>query len=467
MYRNKLITNKKMMNKMTKMAISLTIALIVAGVGAYLYFQSLKGYTKVEDLCNDSYYPYGLNKGYGPGSILSVKTHWWYKDRIKVVDLQISRNKLEKELVNKSFLKLTKKEPINRCSYDQTSDFKAAIDQELIENAEASQHLRSEIGHLEQVKIEAIQGSRYGLADGGGSALHDVLRHLPAPELEKLLGAIERGRDLLFVAEVIEYDEAIANFSWQDSLSGESQLAINDLLGIRGVYEWNSRDNLNVRFAKGSIVGFSGGQFLPYDIELVKTTLKERSEKGNLVKLYPDADGDGYGSDLESDSRIFGEKESRTVTHAEGVITYSLNNLDEDDQDPKINPESTVWYRDTDGDGFGDAGSTKLSTSRPEGYVDNGLDCYDHNINVFPGQPNSFPNHRGDGSFDYDCDNASTIQMATQGGCVSGCRTLRSGWEHSPPPCGQSAPYVVGCNNGSWPKYKCRVYTELRSQMCR
>lgn len=455
------------MKKTTKLAINLTITIVVVGFGVYLQLQSLKGYTKVEDLCNDSYYPYGLNKGYGPGSIVSVKTHWWYKDRIKVVDLQISRNKLEKELVNKSFLNLTEKEPINECSYDQTSEFKAAINQELIESNEASQHLRSEIGHLAKVKIEAVRGSRYGLADGGGSALHDILRHLPAPELEKLLGVIERGRDLVFVAEVIEYDEAIADFFWQDSLSGESQLTINDLLGIKGVYEWSSRDNLRIRFAEGSIVGFSGGRFLPFDIELVTTMLKDRLEKGNLIKLYPDADRDGYGSDLESESRIFGEKEPHSLPHPEGVITYLRNNLDENDNDPRVNPESIVWYRDVDGDGFGDAGSTKLSTSRPEGYVDNGLDCYDHNINVFPGQPNSFPNHRGDGSFDYDCDNVSTIQSTTQGGCVNGCRTLRNGWEHSPPPCGQSAAYVIGCNNGSWPKYKCRVYTELRSQMCK
>lgn len=455
------------MKKVTKIAILFTVLFITIGIGAYLHIQSLKGYTKVGDFCNDSYYPYGLNKGYEPGSIISIKTHWWFKDRIFVEDLQISRDKLEKELVNKSFLKFTPKTSINQCTYDQTSQFKAAIDQKIIEKSDADKTLLSELAHLAKVNIEAIRGSRYGLADGGGSALHDIITHLPAPELEKLLRVITRGRDLFFITEVIEYDEAVAEFYWQDTLSGESQLEISNLLGIRGIYEWNSRDKLKVNFAEGSIVGFSGGKVLPHDLTLIETVLADRAERGNLIRLYPDFDGDGYGTNVELESKIFGEKEPHIVNNPDGIILYVQNNIDVDDRDSLVNPKSTVWYRDSDGDGYGDASSIKLSTGRPKGYVDNGLDCYDRNANAFPGQTKSFSNHRGDGSFDYDCDMSSTIQSTTNGGCVNGCRTLRNGWEHSPPPCGRSASYVVGCNNGRWPNYNCRVYTEVRTQFCR
>ncbi len=77
-----------------------------------------------------------------------------------------------------------------------------------------------------------------------------------------------------------------------------------------------------------------------------------------------------------------------------------------------------LWYKDGDGDGYGDASNTKYGCSgkAPSGYVSNKTDCYDANKDAHPGQTAFFPDDRGDSSFDYDCDNAQTKQYANVGG---------------------------------------------------
>ncbi|MCB9338945.1 MAG: hypothetical protein H6577_12520 [Lewinellaceae bacterium] len=46
-----------------------------------------------------------------------------------------------------------------------------------------------------------------------------------------------------------------------------------------------------------------------------------------------------------------------------------------------------VWYRDNDGDGFGNINITTLSTSQPAGFVADNTDCNDNETTVFPGNP--------------------------------------------------------------------------------
>ncbi|MCB9582803.1 MAG: hypothetical protein H6717_37535 [Polyangiaceae bacterium] len=93
------------------------------------------------------------------------------------------------------------------------------------------------------------------------------------------------------------------------------------------------------------------------------------------------------------------------------------------------------WYQDSDNDTYGNAASKKpaCSGTKPAGYVSNSSDCYDGSANAKPGQTQYFIVDRGDGSFDYNCDQAASVQYPkiantacgeckppAPGGCVVG-----------------------------------------------
>ncbi len=110
-----------------------------------------------------------------------------------------------------------------------------------------------------------------------------------------------------------------------------------------------------------------------------------------------------------------------------------------------------TFYRDRDGDGFGDPAETIRGCRLPKGYVENGEDCYDANPRAHPGQTDSFAVDRGDGSFDYDCDGKERRRMTTRAFCReredgTGCVSA-SGWvERKIPRCGEA---------GRWKFYEC------------
>lgn len=108
--------------------------------------------------------------------------------------------------------------------------------------------------------------------------------------------------------------------------------------------------------------------------------------------------------------------------------------------------QDLTCFIDNDGDGYGGSASTQCSgSSCPSGYFSTGGDCYDSNANAKPGQTGWFGSHRGDGSFDYNCDGSQTIEGPT---CVTNlpspisCTNSRpggsGGWIGSAPGCGGS-----------------------------
>jgi hypothetical protein len=91
------------------------------------------------------------------------------------------------------------------------------------------------------------------------------------------------------------------------------------------------------------------------------------------------------------------------------------------------------WYRDLDQDTYGDPASMTMGCENAppkdvngKDYVRNMDDCYDLSLAARPGQTGWFQEHRGDGSFDYDCDKAETKEFNDTLASTATCKDCRS-----------------------------------------
>jgi subtilisin family serine protease len=118
-------------------------------------------------------------------------------------------------------------------------------------------------------------------------------------------------------------------------------------------------------------------------------------DEGLISRFYRDSDGDGYGDPLSF------------VDACSAPSGYVSNGLDCDDTRQDVHPDLSEicdgidndcdgeideglvsrFYRDMDGDGYGDPSNFVDNCTAPPGYVANNLDCNDAYSNVHPGAP--------------------------------------------------------------------------------
>lgn len=143
---------------------------------------------------------------------------------------------------------------------------------------------------------------------------------------------------------------------------------------------------LLVGAALGQALGCQGGPCPSGSIEVDGRCIAvEGGGDCDPVPLYRDADGDGYGDEEKLTAGCpkegyVGEPgdcdDGRSDVYPDAP--EQCNRRDDDcdgltDEDPQL----FSWYRDRDDDGFGDAQEMEESCLRPEGFVDNALDCDD------------------------------------------------------------------------------------------
>ena len=131
-------------------------------------------------------------------------------------------------------------------------------------------------------------------------------------------------------------------------------------------------------------------------------------DEGVKTTFYRDADGDGYGN------------VSSTTSACSVPSGYVVDKTDCNDSSASVKPSAsetcngvddncngttdegvkTVYYRDSDGDGFGDSSKTTQECSAPSGYVVDKTDCDDGSDQALP---SGFEGEICDG-LDNDCD---------------------------------------------------------------
>lgn len=126
------------------------------------------------------------------------------------------------------------------------------------------------------------------------------------------------------------------------------------------------------------------------------------------VDYYVDNDGDGYGTGVATPSCL-------------NPGGYSLNNLDCDDNNAAINP-NTFWYNDSDGDGFGsDAVFEMGCTSTFANPVTSGSDCDDTDPAINPNtlwyQDNDNDGFGDDNVTEVGCTSSLTNPVLVGGDC--------------------------------------------------
>ncbi|HTL37185.1 MAG TPA: putative metal-binding motif-containing protein [Kofleriaceae bacterium] len=116
--------------------------------------------------------------------------------------------------------------------------------------------------------------------------------------------------------------------------------------------------------------------------------------------VFPDGDGDGYGDMTAGAQKCAmpdgwvarggdcADDDAAIHPEAAEICDAVDNNCDgkTDDADSTlVTTSAKLFYRDGDGDGFGDAAKTKYACVMPSGYALNSMDCNDTLSSVHPG----------------------------------------------------------------------------------
>ncbi len=135
------------------------------------------------------------------------------------------------------------------------------------------------------------------------------------------------------------------------------------------------------------------------------------------------------------------------------------NDCDGNVDEGENNQYCTTFYLDGDGDGYGDANYHKCLCAPDYGAnydTTDDDDCYDGNANARPYQTSYYTSHRGDSSYDYNCDSSQSKQYTTVASCSITLPEVcggNDGWSGSAPSCGSAGTWKTGCHFSfdGWP----------------
>ncbi len=199
---------------------------------------------------------------------------------------------------------------------------------------------------------------------------------------------------------------------------------------------------------------------------------------------YRDLDSDGYGDwafstracDLPAgyvaDNTDCDDTDAESYPGSTEVCDGGDNDCDGyTDEDDAVG--CTTYFRDYDDDGYGSTISVCACAAYGDYTSTLDTDCYDDSASVNPTHTSFHPTHRGDGSYDYNCDDAEERQWTdTSDECAFfadfGCSSS-NGWDGGVPTCGTTGTWRSDCHY-EWDWFSSGCYwgsSSARTQACR
>lgn len=134
------------------------------------------------------------------------------------------------------------------------------------------------------------------------------------------------------------------------------------------------------------------------------------ADPSTMTEFYEDVDGDSYGDVADSFcdeplgySSVDGDCNDADInvnpSATETCATPGDDNCDSSDDNSAF--DASTWYRDIDGDGYGDPATAETTCTARAGYIGDATDCNDSDSGINPG---ALETCDGGGYIDEDCD---------------------------------------------------------------
>ena len=175
-----------------------------------------------------------------------------------------------------------------------------------------------------------------------------------------------------------------------------------------------------------------------------------------------DGDGDGYDGGPGGDD--CDDTDSSSYPGASEICDLSDNDCN-GIIDDEGSSGCTVYYRDVDGDGYGGSDAACYCEPTLDYTSTLATDCYDGNADAYPGAGGWYSTHRGDGSYDWNCDGSQEQEYTAVGSCGSwpSCG-VSAGWGSGVASCGTTGSWLNDCDIDF---LYCSTDHEAREQRCR